>query len=132
MLSLTRLRVFHEVASLGSFSEAALALDYTQSTVSEQVSRLEDQLGLTLFERATRPVRPTEAGRVLLRHAEVMLGQEAAARSELAAIAGASGGALRVGAFYSAWTTFMPRAIAAYAYDLPELDVDDRQREPAV
>jgi DNA-binding transcriptional LysR family regulator len=69
MLNLTRLRVFHRVASLGSFSEAALALDYTQSTVSEQVGRLEDQLGLTLLERATRPVRPTEAGRVQLSHA---------------------------------------------------------------
>jgi DNA-binding transcriptional LysR family regulator len=132
MLSLTRLRVFHQVASIGSFSEAALALDYTQSTVSEQVSRLEDQLGLNLLERATRPVRPTEAGRVLLRHAEVMLGQEAAARSELAAIAGAAAGALRVGAFYSAWTTFMPRAIAAFATDHPEVRVEVRQSEPEV
>jgi len=132
MFSLTRLRVFHQVASLGSFSEAALVLDYTQSTVSEQVSRLEDQLGLTLLERATRPVRPTEAGRVLLRHAEVMLGQAAAARSELAAIAGAAAGALRVGAFYSAWTTFMPRAIAAFATDHPEVRVEVRQSEPEV
>src|SRR5919202_5397369 len=115
MLNLARLRVFHQVASLGSFSEAALALDYTQSTVSEQVSRLEDELGLTLLERATRPVRSTEAGRVLLRHAELILGQEAAARTELAAIAGATTGAVRVGAFYSAWTTCMPRAIAAFA-----------------
>jgi DNA-binding transcriptional LysR family regulator len=132
MLNLTRLRVFHRVASLGSFSEAALALDYTQSTVSEQVGRLEDQLGLTLLERATRPVRPTEAGRVLLRHAELILGQEAAARTELAAIAGATTGALRVGAFYSAWTTFMPRAIAAFATDRPGVRVEVRQSEPKV
>jgi len=124
------MRVFHQVALLGSFSEAALALDYTQSTVSEQVSRLEDEVGLTLLERATRPVRPTEAGRVLLRHAEVMLGQEAAARSELAAIAGAAAGVLRVGAFYSAWTTFMPRAIAAFATDHPGVRVEVRQSEP--
>ncbi len=130
MLSLARMRVFHQVALLGSFSEAALALHYTQSTVSEQVSRLEHELGLTLLERATRPVRPTEAGRVLLRHAEVMLGQEAAARSELAAIAGAAAGALRVGAFYSAWTTFMPRAIAAFATDHPGVRVEVRQSEP--
>ena len=80
MLNLTRLRVFQRVASLGSFSAAALALDYTQSTVSEQVGRLEDELGLTLLERATRPVRPTEAARVLLRQVELILGQEAAAR----------------------------------------------------
>jgi DNA-binding transcriptional LysR family regulator len=130
MLSLARMRAFHQVALLGSFSEAALALDYTQPTVSEQVSRLEHELGLTLLERATRPVRPTEAGRVLLRHAEVMLGQEAAARSELAAIAGAAAGALRVGAFYSAWTTFMPRAIAAFATDHPGVRVEVRQSEP--
>jgi len=132
MLSLTRLRVFHQVASLGSFSEAAEALDYTQSTVSEQVSRLEDELGLTLLERANRPVRPTEAGRVLLRHAEVMLGQAAAAKSELAAIAGAAAGTLRVGAFYSAWTTFMPRAIAEFATDHPDVRVEVRQSEPEV
>ena len=130
MLNLTRLRIFQRVASLGSFSAAALALDYTQSTVSEQVGRLEDELGLTLLERATRPVRPTEAGRVLLRHAELILGQEAAARTELAALAGAAAGALRVGAFYSAWTTFMPRAIAAFATDHPGVRVEVRQSEP--
>jgi DNA-binding transcriptional LysR family regulator len=130
MLTFTRLRVFHEVASLGSFSAAALVLDYTQSTVSEQVGRLEGELGLTLLERGTRPVRPTEAGRALLRHAEVILGQEAAARTELAAIAGAAAGALRVGAFYSAWTTFMPRAIDAFATDHPGVRVEVRQSEP--
>ena len=130
MLNLTRLRIFQRVASLGSFSAAALVLDYTQSTVSEQVGRLEDELSLTLLERATRPVRPTEAGRVLLRHAELILGQEAAARTELAALAGAAAGALRVGAFYSAWTTFMPRAIAAFATDHPGVRVEVRQSEP--
>ena len=130
MLNLTRLRVFQRVASLGSFSAAALALDYTQSTVSEQVGRLEDELGLTLLERATRPVRPTEAGRVLLRHAELILGQEAAARTELAAIAGAAAGALRVGAFYSAWTTFMPRALAAFATAHHGVRIEVRQSEP--
>src|ERR687898_757384 len=107
-------------------------LNLTRLRVFQRVGRLEDELGLTLLERATRPVRPTEAGRVLLRHAELILGQEAAARTELAAIAGAAAGALRVGAFYSAWTTFMPRAIAAFATDHPGVRVEVRQSEPAL
>ena len=69
MMDLRRLAVFREVAERGSFSGAALELDYTQSVVSHHVAQLERQLGVTLLERGRRPVRLTPAGERLHAHA---------------------------------------------------------------
>jgi DNA-binding transcriptional LysR family regulator len=64
------LSVFREVATRGSFSEAAAALSFTQPAVSQQIARLERELGTRLLARNARGVTPTPAGEVLLRHAE--------------------------------------------------------------
>jgi DNA-binding transcriptional LysR family regulator len=52
MHDLRRLRAFHAVAERRSFSEAALALGYAQSVVSHHVAALEQEVGLTLVDRA--------------------------------------------------------------------------------
>src|SRR4051794_18128961 len=88
MLDLRRLEVFREVADRGSFSSAALALDYTQSVVSHHVAQLERQLGVSLFERGKRPVRLTPAGERLHAHAATVLGAARAAEADLKAVAG--------------------------------------------
>ena len=130
MLDLRRLRIFREVAAQRSFSAAALALDYTQSSVSQQVSNLERELGVTLLDRAARPVRLTEAGDVVLRHAEDLLGRAAAIERELAELTGGDRGHLRVGGFYTAWATFIPAAVAAYSRVHPNVQLELRQVEP--
>jgi DNA-binding transcriptional LysR family regulator len=66
MLDVGRLRFFSEVARARSFTEAALRLSYTQSAVSQQIATLEAEVGLTLIERGTRPLRLTDAGDALL------------------------------------------------------------------
>lgn len=76
------LRTFVTVARLGSFSEAARELGYTQSAVSQQIAALESDLGSVLLGR--RPVEPTEAGARLLEHAGPLLMRLAAARADLA------------------------------------------------
>src|SRR5438270_6571210 len=99
MLNLGRLKVLQEVASRGSFSGAAEALDYTQSAVSQAIARLEAETGTTLLVRDRRGVRPTAAGATLLEHAEAIFAQVEAAESELAAVLGLRGGRLRMASF---------------------------------
>ncbi|MCO4786661.1 MAG: LysR family transcriptional regulator [Marinomonas atlantica] len=74
-------RVFLTVANMGSLTAAADAHDLSQSTLSRQMSSLEAQLGLTLFERMGRGIQVTEAGHQLIRYIEVM--QEAATQISL-------------------------------------------------
>ena len=134
MLDLRRLKTFREVATRRSFSEAALALDYTQSSVSQQVTTLEDDLGATLLDRTQRPVRPTDAGEVVLRHAADVLGRAVAIEEALAAMSGGQTGTLRLGGFGTAWGTFMPSAVAAFSRESPhvQLELDQLEPDPAV
>ena len=60
---------FVQVAELGSFTKAARALDYSQSTISFQIKQLEDELGCLLFERINHTITLTERGRELLEYA---------------------------------------------------------------
>lgn len=130
MLDLRRLQVFREVAERGSFSSAALALAYTQSSVSEHVAALERELGVTLLDRSSRPVRPTHSGAAVLRHAEPLLEQAAAMREELAALTRGDTGKLRLTAFQTAWTSFLPRAVAAYGRTHPAVELTLDLSEP--
>jgi DNA-binding transcriptional LysR family regulator len=132
MYDLRRLRAFHAVAQTGSFSAAGLELGYAQSVVSHHVAALEQEFGLTLVNRGTRPVSITDAGARLLRHAEAVLGHVTAAEDELRAIAGLQGGALRVGAFLSACNSFLPAALARFEEEHPEVEISFEQlEEPA-
>lgn len=131
MLDLRRLAIFREVAARRSFSGAALALSYTQSTVSQAVAELERDLGVTLLDRGSRPVRPTHAGELVLAHAGTLLGQARAIEDDLAALGSGDAGRLRLGAFLTAWTTFVPGAVAAFAAARPRVELEVEQVEPA-
>jgi DNA-binding transcriptional LysR family regulator len=130
MHDLRRLRAFHAVAERRSFSDAALALGYAQSVVSHHVAALEREFGLTLVDRARRPVGLTEAGERLRDHAAIVLGQVATAEEELRALAGLLTGTVRVGAFLSACTSFVPGALAGFRAAHPGLEIQLEQLEP--
>jgi DNA-binding transcriptional LysR family regulator len=130
MLDVKRLRVLREVAARGSFSAAAEALAYTQSAISQQVAALEREAGTVLVVRNARGVHMTEAGRALLRHADVILARLADAEAELDAIAGARGGRVRLVAFPSAGATIAPRAIGRFRERYPGVEVTLEPREP--
>lgn len=127
---LRRLRTLREVAAQRSFSGAARALSYSQSSVSQQIAALERDLGLVLLDRGARPVEPTPAGRIVLRHAEELLGRAAAVERELEGLVAGERGSLRVGGFYTAWATFLPVAVAAYAREHPDVALELQQLEP--
>ena len=91
MLDVRRLRVLREVAAHGSFSAAAEALAFTQPAVSRQIATLEPEAGTRLVDRSARGVRLTQAGELLVGHADVILDRLAAAESQLEALVPARG-----------------------------------------
>src|SRR5215216_1707995 len=93
-VELRHLLALRAVAREGSFGSAARALGYTQSAVSQQIAGLERAVGERLVERpgGPRPVSLTEAGRLLLRHADAIVARMQAAQADLAAYSqGAAG-----------------------------------------
>lgn len=121
--SIVSLRVVREVVDRGSFTEAARRLGYTQSAVSRQVALAEDTAGRPLFERGPRGVRPTDAGRLVARHAEVVLGEIEAVRAALAETGRGITGRLRVGGVSTAMARLVPQAISAFSAAEPGVHV---------
>jgi DNA-binding transcriptional LysR family regulator len=130
MLNVQRLRVLREVLAQGSFSEAASALNYTQSAVSQAIATLESEAGVPLLERDRRGVRATTAGERLNEHAGRILTQLDAAEAELGAIAGIKGGELRLASFPTAGATLMPLAIASFRSAYPDVSPSLVEGEP--
>jgi DNA-binding transcriptional LysR family regulator len=130
MLDLNRLQIFDAVARRRSFSAAALDLSYTQSSVSEAVAVLERELGITLLDRSSRPVRVTAAGEIVLTHAESLLGQAAAIETELQALTSGDAGRLRLDGFSTAWSTFLPDAVAQFSRAHPGVHLELEQHDP--
>ncbi|MEV4071796.1 LysR family transcriptional regulator [Nonomuraea fuscirosea] len=124
--SLTALRVFREVAERGTLTAAASALGYTQSAVSRQISSLERAAGASLLERRHDGVRLTPAGRVVLRHAAVVVDQVDAGARELAGLPD-DPGTVRLGWFASAGAVLVPRALAALRESHPGITVTTRE-----
>jgi DNA-binding transcriptional LysR family regulator len=102
MLDLGKLATLRAVVAHGSFSAAGQAIGLTQPAVSRQVSLLERQLGTQLVRRTQQGVHATEAGRVLVEHAEAILGRLAVAEAQVADLAGLRAGHLRLGSFFTA------------------------------
>jgi DNA-binding transcriptional LysR family regulator len=119
------LAALEAVAAEGSFHEAASRLGYTQSAVSQQVAALERIVGQRLVARpgGPRPVSLTEAGVVLLRHAEAIRARLVAAQADLSALAEGAAGTLRLGAFQSASARLLPELLPRFAADWPEVEV---------
>ncbi len=125
-VELRHLAALEAVASTGSFGRAATKLGYTQSAVSQQIATLERIVGETLVDRpgGPRPVALTEAGRVLLRHAESIVGRLKAAQADLAALSAGEAGSLHVGIFQSAGAKLLPEIMRPFAAAWPNVDVE--------
>src|SRR6478735_9629556 len=107
-----RLLTLRAVVAAGSFSAAARDLALTQPAVSQQVAALEREVGTRLLERGAGGVGVTDAGALLLAHADALADRLALAEAQMAEL-GARDEPLRIGAYPSALAVLVPRAIAA-------------------
>jgi DNA-binding transcriptional LysR family regulator len=124
MIDPRRLLTFGEVARRRSFSRAAEALALTQPAVSQQVAALERQLGVRLLDRGPGGPAPTDAGALLLAHAEAIAARLAQADAQIAELAAAERETLRLGAFASAMATIVPTAVAQLSRAHPGIQID--------
>lgn len=130
MLNLERLRVLHAVSATGSVSGAADTLHVTTSAVSQQLARLEREVGQQLVERQGRGIRLTDAGSVLAEHAGRLLDEVERVEADLAGRQGAVAGTLTVAAFATAARGLVPPAMRALRATHPELSVRLAELEP--
>jgi DNA-binding transcriptional LysR family regulator len=96
-VEIRQLRAFVAIAEAGTFTAGAQRVHVTQAAISMQIRQLENEIGAKVFVRAPRHVILTEAGEHLLRRARQMLREHDAAIDEIAELAGAERGRLRIG-----------------------------------
>ncbi|MFJ5305116.1 LysR family transcriptional regulator [Streptomyces sp. NPDC088350] len=130
MLNLERLRTLDALARHGSVSGAAEALHVTTSAVSQQMSKLEREVGQQLLAKNGRGVRLTDAGRLLAEHAGRILSQVELAQADLEAQRGQVVGELRLSAFPTAARGLFPAALSALRARHPALRVRSTELEP--
>jgi molybdate transport repressor ModE-like protein len=132
MLDVRRLRVLCEVSRRGSFSAAAESLGYTQPAISRQIALLERETGTTLLERRRGGTRLTDAGELLVRHAETILARLQDAEDELGELLGLQSGRLRMCTLTSAAATIVPQAIVEFRERLPGVELSVSMADPTV
>jgi DNA-binding transcriptional LysR family regulator len=107
-MTLQQLTYFLAAAERGSFSAAAEELHMAQPSLSEQIRRLEAELGVPLFARAGRGLVLTEAGRLLVPHAERTLAAAAEAADAVREVRDLQSGTVAFGTFAPPTTTCSP------------------------
>jgi DNA-binding transcriptional LysR family regulator len=123
---LRRLRYAVAVADELNFTRAAERLGVSQQVLSEQIRRLEDELGLQVFDRTTRQVRVTSHGRQILDEARAVVGAADALRDRARRLASAQAGVVGLG--YSRSTAFdTAPLVSAVTEARPELRVEVRE-----
>ena len=118
-----KIRVFRTVANLGSMSAAAIRLSGSVPTISRRMSELEAELNTQLFHRSTRGIELTEAGRILLRHANVMADVMEAVHVDVADRQGTDTGLVRLDADEALLAWWIVPQIAGFLKANPDIDL---------
>ena len=119
------LAALEAVARAGSFGRAASELGYTQSAISQQIAALERIVGERLVERpgGPRAISMTEAGSLLLRHAEAIVNRLNAARADMLALQAGETGSLRVGTYQSIGARVLPEVMRRFRAGFPKIEL---------
>lgn len=120
-LDLTALRAFATVAETGGVTRAATLLNLTQSAVSMQLKRLEENLGLSLLDRSERTIRPTSEGEQLLGYARKMLDLNDEALGRLTA--DSYEGEITLGVPHDIVYPVLPPVLRQFSMDFPRMQV---------
>lgn len=126
-MELTPLRYLVAIADTGHMTRAAESLGVGQPALSAAVKKLEDELGVVLFDRTARGVEPTDACRSFLLHARAALGEVDAGREAVRALAGLEEGTIRVGGGATATGYLLPDAVAELQRVHPHLRFSVRE-----
>jgi DNA-binding transcriptional LysR family regulator len=124
-VELRHLIALEAVAREASFGKAAISLGYTQSAISQQIATLERIVGEKLVERpgGPRKVSLTEAGELLLRHAQAIVSRLSAAEADLEALSNGQAGAIRVGIYQSVGEHILPQLMQRFVESWPRVAV---------
>jgi DNA-binding transcriptional LysR family regulator len=126
-MDLRQLHYFDAVARRRSFTQAALDLNIAQSALSQQVRKLEQELGVELLRRTTRRVDLTDAGELVLLRAGRMFAEEEALRADLDAMRGLLRGRLAIGGVPPVGALQPTRLIAEFGRQHPGVSIRVRE-----
>ena len=118
------MRAFYAVVEEGNISHAALQLGVAQSALSRQMKRLEEFLGVRLFERGSRLIRLTEAGRDFYSRVENILGLFDHAVAETREIGEGAAGSVRLGTITTSGVMILPRLMAEFHQKYPNVQFE--------
>ncbi|MCK7626505.1 LysR family transcriptional regulator [Streptomyces sp. RS10V-4] len=130
MFDLHRLRLLRELKHRGTLAAVAAALSYAPSSVSQQLSQLEAEVGVPLLEPVGRRVRLTEQAEILVSHTEAVLERLERAEADIAASLTDLTGTLRIASFQTAALALVPTALGLLRDRHPHLRVHVTHREP--
>ena len=115
------MRAFYAIVEEGNISHAAQRLDIAQPALSRQMKRLETQLGVQLFERGSRRIRLTDAGRVLYSRVEHILGMVDGTVREITEIGSGVAGCIRLGTITTSGALLLPELIGEFHRRYPQV-----------
>ncbi|MFF4223363.1 LysR substrate-binding domain-containing protein [Streptomyces sp. L500] len=130
MFDLHRLRLLRELKHRGTLAAVAAALSYSPSSVSQQLSQLESEVGVRLLEPVGRRVRLTPQAEILVAHTEAVMERLERAEADIATSLTDLTGTLRVAAFQTAALTLVPVMLGLLREAHPRLRVHVTQMEP--
>jgi DNA-binding transcriptional LysR family regulator len=125
-MTLRQLEVFVAVAQAQSFRRAAERLHTSQPALSQHVRELEEELDVRLLDRLPRNVHLTDAGRLLLDHAQRVFATLGSAREVIGELKGLQRGSLLIGASTTPGIYLLPRVIGAFRQRYPSISVNFR------
>jgi len=131
MMTLHQLRIFWAVAHARSFTKASKILGLAQPSLSQQISKLEEDVGAQLFNRNRSELELTDAGTFLARKAELILSSVDEALVGLKEFAEGTRGVLAIGALSSIARILLPQAIHRLSRRYSEVEVDVHETAPA-
>ncbi|HEV7220725.1 MAG TPA: LysR family transcriptional regulator [Terriglobales bacterium] len=122
-MEIHQLRYFCAVVRTGGFTRAARQEHLAQPSLSQQIRKLEDELGTRLFDRLGKSVRLTSFGEAFLPRAQAILHQVADAKQEIEEMAGVERGKLIVGSIPTVAPYFLPECLATFGRKFPQIRV---------
>jgi LysR family transcriptional regulator, hydrogen peroxide-inducible genes activator len=131
-MEIHQLRYFCAAARTGNFTRAAEQEHVAQPSLSQQILKLEDELGVPLFDRLGRKVRLTHSGEAFLLRAQRILHDLAEAKTEIQDMAGGHKGSLTLGAIPTIAPYFLPDRLAQFAKQHPMIEVNVIEETTAV